>query len=330
VIFAAIVWTAARLGGRASIEAPPRIRASAIALLVLVLLQLYLGALVAGLRAGMIYNTWPLIDGAFIPDAARLLFEQPAWRNFFENALTVQFCHRMVAYVLWLFAVLHAFDVARTVGRGPAMTHSLVLVGLVTFQAALGIRDLGASGADRLGACASGGRDPGIGARDGARAEPGSAQRRAIARRRGEGLSRLQRLLQIVDDVGGSSSPIESRTTSGPAPACTFCASESWRCVVDAGWMIERARVADIGEMREQLHVRHELDARLVAALEPEGEHRARRPSARISSRGYGSGRSAGRGSSPTRRSSARRARSPPSARCRSGAACAAARSRCR
>ena len=47
---------------------------SAIALVVLVLLQIYLGALVAGLRAGLIYNTWPLIDGAFVPDAARLFF----------------------------------------------------------------------------------------------------------------------------------------------------------------------------------------------------------------------------------------------------------------
>ncbi len=35
-----------------------------------------------------------------------------------------------------------------------------------------------------------------------------------------------------------SSSPIDSRTTSGPAPACTFCASDSCRCVVEAGWMI--------------------------------------------------------------------------------------------
>jgi hypothetical protein len=35
-----------------------------------------------------------------------------------------------------------------------------------------------------------------------------------------------------------SSSPIDSRTTSGPAPAATFCASDSWRCVVEAGWMI--------------------------------------------------------------------------------------------
>jgi cytochrome c oxidase assembly protein subunit 15 len=146
VIFAAIVWTAARLSGREgvqeTVELPPRIRASAIALLMLVLVQLYLGALVAGLRAGLLYNTWPLIDGALIPDAARLWFEQPQWRNFFENALTVQFMHRMTAYALWLFAVLHAVDVARTVGRGPAMTHALVLVGLVTLQAVLGIATL--------------------------------------------------------------------------------------------------------------------------------------------------------------------------------------------
>jgi heme a synthase len=97
---------------------------------------------VAGLRAGLIYNTWPLIDGAFIPDGARLWFETPGWRNFFENTLTVQFNHRMVAYALWLFAVLHAIDVARTVKRGPATTNAFVLVGLVTLQAAFGIATL--------------------------------------------------------------------------------------------------------------------------------------------------------------------------------------------
>ena len=141
VIFAAIVWTAARLGGRAAIEAPPRIRASAIALLVLVLLQLYLGALVAGLRAGLIYNTWPLIDGAFIPDAARLLFEQPWWRNFFENALTVQFSHRMVAYVLWLLAVLHRVRCGAHVAPRPGDDAFAGAGRAVTFQAALGIAD---------------------------------------------------------------------------------------------------------------------------------------------------------------------------------------------
>ena len=72
------------------------------------LLQIYLGALVAGLDAGLDFNTWPLIDGAFIPAAERLWFETPSWRNLFENTLTVQFNHRMMAYVLRSLSMLHA------------------------------------------------------------------------------------------------------------------------------------------------------------------------------------------------------------------------------
>ena len=89
VIYVALIWTAQRLDERPPVPVPPRIRVIAIGLLVLVLAQIYLGALVAGLRAGSIYNTWPLIDGAFVPDAARLFFNVPVWRNFFENTLTV-------------------------------------------------------------------------------------------------------------------------------------------------------------------------------------------------------------------------------------------------
>src|SRR5690242_8535562 len=111
VIFAAMVWTASGLRARPRAEAPGRIRAGAIALLVLLLVQIYLGALVAGLRAGLIYNTWPLIDGSFIPAAAGPLHETPAWRNLFENTLTVQFNHRMLAYAIFILAWLHAFDV---------------------------------------------------------------------------------------------------------------------------------------------------------------------------------------------------------------------------
>ena len=139
VIFAAILWTALGLRARAAIEAPPRVRAVALGLLALVMVQIYLGALVAGLRAGLVYNTWPLIDGSLVPDASRLMHDAPLWRNLFENALTVQFNHRMAAYALWLLAVLHAIDVARTVRRGPALTHALALAALVTIQAALGI-----------------------------------------------------------------------------------------------------------------------------------------------------------------------------------------------
>ncbi len=142
IIFAAILWVAMGMRARAAIEAPGRIRAVAFGLLALVMVQIYLGALVAGLRAGLIYNTWPLIDGSLIPDAARLMHDTPLWRNLFENALTVQFNHRIAAYALFLLAVLHAIDVARTVRRGPALTHALALAVLVTIQAALGILTL--------------------------------------------------------------------------------------------------------------------------------------------------------------------------------------------
>jgi cytochrome c oxidase assembly protein subunit 15 len=143
VVFAATLWTAQEVGAnggqRARAIAPARLRVTALALVVLAPVQIYLGALVAGLRAGLIYNTWPLIDGGIVPDAARLFFETPLWRNFFENTLTVQFDHRMVAYALWLVAVLHASDVARTMRGGSALTGALAVASVVTVQAALGI-----------------------------------------------------------------------------------------------------------------------------------------------------------------------------------------------
>jgi cytochrome c oxidase assembly protein subunit 15 len=142
VIFAAIVWTAQGLVPRAPIAAPARVRAGAAAVLALVIVQIYLGALVSGLHAGLIYNTWPLIDGSLVPEGARLLFYSPLWRNVFENTLTVQFDHRMVAYALALLAVLHAADVARTLRGGGVLTAALALASAVILQAALGIATL--------------------------------------------------------------------------------------------------------------------------------------------------------------------------------------------
>src|SRR5262249_5803983 len=79
---------------------------------------------------------WPLIDGVFVPSPERLWFIQPAWRNFFENTLAVQFNHRMVAYVIFALAILHACDAWRArVGVGSALT----LAGAITLQAGLGI-----------------------------------------------------------------------------------------------------------------------------------------------------------------------------------------------
>jgi heme a synthase len=142
VIYIAVLWTALRLGEALPAAKPARLRAGAVGLLILVLAQIYLGALVAGLRAAYIYNTWPLINGALLPHAVQLFSATPAWRNFFENTLTVQFDHRMLAYAIWLFAAWHVFDVLRSGRRGPALAGALALFAAVTLQAALGIATL--------------------------------------------------------------------------------------------------------------------------------------------------------------------------------------------
>jgi len=135
-IYGAIVWTARQLITRSPVEVSARLRFFALAIAFLLLVQIYLGALVAGLDAGLVYNTWPTIDGAFVPSAERLWFIEPAWRNLFENTLTVQLQHRMVAYLIWLLTMVHAWDAWR--GRR-AFAGAAVLAGAVTLQAGLGI-----------------------------------------------------------------------------------------------------------------------------------------------------------------------------------------------
>src|SRR6202043_3814043 len=142
LIFAAIVWTLRRMSNRPSPAASPRLKITSVVLLTLTFVQLYLGALVAGLRAGRVYNTWPAIDGALIPSAARLFFEEPWWRNLFDNTLTVQFEHRMTAYALFALAVLHALD-AFLSGAAPAVVNGAFwLAAAVILQATLGILTL--------------------------------------------------------------------------------------------------------------------------------------------------------------------------------------------
>ena len=138
IIFAAIMWVARGLAPHSD-DAPPTPRAHLAAggLVLLVVFQIYLGALVAGLNAGLAFNTWPLIDGAFIPDG--LFVMEPAWLNFFESAKTVQFSHRMTAYLLWLAVLVHMVVALRS---GAGTTHAnraVVLFGLVTIQALIGI-----------------------------------------------------------------------------------------------------------------------------------------------------------------------------------------------
>jgi cytochrome c oxidase assembly protein subunit 15 len=142
LIFAAIVWTLRRLTDRPLPTAPSRLKITGVLLLVLTFVQLYFGALVAGLRAGRVYNTWPDIDGAFIPSAARLWFEEPWWRNLFDNTLTVQFEHRMTAYALLVLAILHAVDAVRSRAGTAVIGGAWWLAAAIGLQATLGILTL--------------------------------------------------------------------------------------------------------------------------------------------------------------------------------------------
>ncbi len=123
VILGAIVWTALGIGDLS--RHPPRTGRdwAAAGLVALVLLQVALGGFVAGLDAGMGYNTWPLMDGQWLPKG--LMIMDPSWRNFFENAMTVQFDHRLVAYTLAVYAALHAWRVKSRAAK--AVFHAVLL-----------------------------------------------------------------------------------------------------------------------------------------------------------------------------------------------------------
>ena len=165
-IFAAIVWTLRRLADRPPVAASARLKITSVVLLALTFVQLYLGALVAGLRAGKVYNTWPDIDGGFIPSAARLLFDTPWWRNLFDNALTVQFEHRMTAYALFALAILHAVRRGSLAGRGRRDQRRGVAGGGDHAAGDAGYSHAAEPGADRSGIGASGGCDRGLDACD--------------------------------------------------------------------------------------------------------------------------------------------------------------------
>jgi cytochrome c oxidase assembly protein subunit 15 len=106
-------------------------------LVVLVLVQIYLGGLVAGLDAGLSYNTWPLMDGSVVP--GDLFVIEPAWRNLFENAKTVQFDHRLGAYIVLAAVLWHMIATRRALPGSTHARRALVLFHLVLLQAIVGI-----------------------------------------------------------------------------------------------------------------------------------------------------------------------------------------------
>ncbi|MDA0272110.1 MAG: COX15/CtaA family protein [Proteobacteria bacterium] len=115
---------------------PGGLRRLSVIMLVVLALQLLLGAFTAGLDAGYGFNTYPLMHGQWLADAALMM--EPFWLNFFENGVMIQFMHRWVGALLLIGVVGLAFSAARNGLLLPA----IVLVVVTATQFGIGVATL--------------------------------------------------------------------------------------------------------------------------------------------------------------------------------------------
>jgi len=145
VIFAALFWTGLSLlyPRRATLAAPAdrSARRWALGVVLLVFAMVVTGGLVAGLRAGFAYNTFPLMQGAIVPP--EILMLEPWWKNFFWNMATVQFGHRVGAWLLFFLVPVLCWKLARAPGVPVrAEKGGNALVAMLGVQIALGVATL--------------------------------------------------------------------------------------------------------------------------------------------------------------------------------------------
>jgi cytochrome c oxidase assembly protein subunit 15 len=139
LIFAAMLWVALGLLEPRTRDAGDRVAKSiSHGTVLLVFLMVLTGGLVAGLRAGKAYNTFPLMNGHLIPP--EILQIEPWWKNFFWNIATVQFDHRLFAWLL-AFLVPWLWWRCRSLAADVRFASSLLL-GLLVLQISLGISTL--------------------------------------------------------------------------------------------------------------------------------------------------------------------------------------------
>lgn len=142
IIYAAMLWVALGLLSPTS-SRPEGARALgrfSLGLSGLIFLMVLSGGFVAGIRAGLAYNTFPLMNGHWIPP--EIFMVEPWYANFFENMATVQFDHRLIAWLL-AFLVPWFWLRARRVTL-PARTRLAIhlLLMMLAVQITLGISTL--------------------------------------------------------------------------------------------------------------------------------------------------------------------------------------------
>lgn len=143
LIFGAITWTAMSVlyPSKTNLSVPVRsMYKTSVAVSATLFLMVLSGGFVAGLQAGLIYNTFPLMGNSFIPP--NLFALTPFWTNFFDNMTTVQFDHRIIAYILAIMIPIFWFKLRRRDVSNRTKTLSNLLLGLLALQIVLGITTL--------------------------------------------------------------------------------------------------------------------------------------------------------------------------------------------
>ena len=143
-IFAAMAWMALSLRFPRRVERAQRRsarnRTFAFAVAALVFVMVVSGGFVAGIRAGFAYNTFPLMHGHVVPPEIMLL--TPWWKNFFWNMATVQFDHRLIAWLLAAAIPLLWWRISRGGAPRRARVGAALLVAMLAVQVSLGIATL--------------------------------------------------------------------------------------------------------------------------------------------------------------------------------------------
>jgi cytochrome c oxidase assembly protein subunit 15 len=140
LIYAAMLWIVFDLLFVRAGPVSRRLRGFALALAVLVFVMVLSGGLVAGTRAGLAYNTFPLMNGRFVPPEIFSL--DPWYLNFFSNMATVQFDHRLIAWLLAFLVPWFWLRVRREAAPRRAKLAADLLLGALTLQIVLGIATL--------------------------------------------------------------------------------------------------------------------------------------------------------------------------------------------
>ena len=145
-LFCYVLWVALSLiypKGKSSLSSSINsIKKLGFPLLIITVIQIVYGAFVAGLKAGLVYNTWPKMGSQWIAESVPYMFQEKGLISLLDNMASVQFIHRILALIVFFF-VFYIFSKARVLQLNKYQKKAIhFLISIVTLQFILGVLTL--------------------------------------------------------------------------------------------------------------------------------------------------------------------------------------------